>query len=170
MNNAVDLVRRKKSPAELLGEDAPTKIPDTVNADALALLLGESLSAIYKLAKMEILVRASHGEYSLRDSVRNYCRHIAHDPDADALMVEKIRQTREAADQLAIKNKKAKGELLDAAEVERTWAGVLRDLRAAMLAVPSRVGSRLPALSQHDISEVSREIKDALVELAHGSD
>ena len=38
-----------------------------------------------------------------------------------------------------------RGELLDAAEVERTWGGVLRTVCAGMLAVPSRIGAEADA-------------------------
>jgi predicted RecA/RadA family phage recombinase len=38
-----------------------------------------------------------------------------------------------------------RGELLDAAEVERRWGGVLRTVRAGMLAVPSRIGAEADA-------------------------
>lgn len=59
-----------------------------------------------------------------------------------------------------------RGELLDAAEVERTWGGVLRTVRAAMLALPSRCAARLPHLTAADVVEIDAEVCAALVELA----
>jgi phage terminase Nu1 subunit (DNA packaging protein) len=55
-----------------------------------------------------------------------------------------------------------RGELLDAAEVERTWGGVVRTIRASMLAIPSRCGARLPHLTAADIAEIDAEVRAAL--------
>jgi hypothetical protein len=51
------------------------------------------------------------------------------------------------ADVAEIKAAKMRGELVAAAEVESEWSGVLRTVRAGMLAVPSRVSQRLPHLT-----------------------
>jgi len=59
--------------------------------------------------------------------------------------------------------------LVKSSEVERAWAAVLRDVRAAMLAVPSRCGATLPHLTAHDIAELDREIRNALEGLADGN-
>jgi phage terminase Nu1 subunit (DNA packaging protein) len=45
------------------------------------------------------------------------------------------------------------------------WSGVLRTVRAGMLAVPSRAAQRLPHLSAHDVAEIDAEVRAALVEL-----
>jgi phage terminase Nu1 subunit (DNA packaging protein) len=47
------------------------------------------------------------------------------------------------ADVAEIKAAKLRGSLVEAAEVEAAWSGVLRTVRAGMLAVPSRVSQRL---------------------------
>jgi phage terminase Nu1 subunit (DNA packaging protein) len=71
------------------------------------------------------------------------------------------------ADLAELKAAERRGELLDAAEVERTWGGVLRTVRASMLAVPSRmIGARLPHLTAVDIDEIDREVRAALTEVA----
>src|SRR5437867_12750798 len=43
-----------------------------------------------------------------------------------------------------------RGRLLPAADVAREWEGIVRDARAALLAVVSRVRARLPHLTAHD--------------------
>ncbi len=58
--------------------------------------------------------------------------------------------------------------LLDAAEVEATWRRACAALRARLLAVPSRCGSRLSYLTPHDIAEINHEIRAALTELGTG--
>jgi phage terminase Nu1 subunit (DNA packaging protein) len=70
------------------------------------------------------------------------------------------------ADLAELKAAALRGELLDAGEVEREWGGVLRTVRASMLAIPSRVGARLPHLTATDIGEIDREVRDALGEVA----
>jgi phage terminase Nu1 subunit (DNA packaging protein) len=72
------------------------------------------------------------------------------------------------ADLAELKAAEKRGDLLDAAEVERECSGVLRTVRAGMLAVPSRVGARLPHLTAADVDEIDREVRDALGEVAGG--
>jgi phage terminase Nu1 subunit (DNA packaging protein) len=66
-----------------------------------------------------------------------------------------------------IKAAKMRGELVEAAAVETEWAGVLRTIRAGLLAVPSRVAARLPHLSKHDVAEIDQEIRAALGEIGN---
>lgn len=83
-----------------------------------------------------------------------------------AYLAEKIRLANAQAVKVELQNAQARKELLPAKAVEAEWSAVLRDVRAGMLAVPSRVQQRLPHLSAHDVSEIDREIRDALAALA----
>ena len=74
------------------------------------------------------------------------------------------------ADLAELKAAEKRGAMLDAAEVEWIWGGVLRTVRASMLAVPSRIGARLPHLTVLDIDEIDRKVRDALTEVAEGRD
>jgi phage terminase Nu1 subunit (DNA packaging protein) len=47
----------------------------------------------------------------------------------------------------------------------RKWSGILRKVRAAILAVPSRVAARLPHLSRADVAEIDAEVRAALTEM-----
>jgi phage terminase Nu1 subunit (DNA packaging protein) len=67
---------------------------------------------------------------------------------------------------LALKNAAARGELLDADAVEADWHNTLRQVRAGMLAVPSRAGARLPHLTTHDVAEIDAEVRAVLAETA----
>src|SRR5262249_28593970 len=62
--------------------------------------------------------------------------------------------------------RKRRGELLDAGAVEREWHDVLRQVRAGVLAVVSRVRAQLPHLSAHDVEVLDRELRSALTSLA----
>jgi phage terminase Nu1 subunit (DNA packaging protein) len=65
---------------------------------------------------------------------------------------------------------KMRGDLVDAAEVEAELSGVLRTVRAGLLAVPSRVSQRLPHLSPHDVAEIDAEVRTVLTDLGGCAD
>ena len=63
-----------------------------------------------------------------------------------------------------------RGESLDANCVEQEWSGILRMVRAGVLAVVSRARSRLPNLTAHDARIIEEELRTALQTLAADSD
>jgi phage terminase Nu1 subunit (DNA packaging protein) len=69
-----------------------------------------------------------------------------------------------------LQNAATRGALLDAGDVEREWTATFAGVRARMLAVPSRAAQRLPHLGAHDVSEIDREVRDALAEVARSGD
>lgn len=156
-------------------EAAPEPIPAVLHEVPLAQLLGVSASQVRYLAKEGVAVRVKPSHYDTRKTVANYVARLserarkAGNPKGNAqLDAEKLRGAKETADKLELANAKARGDLVPAAEVERAWANVLRDVRSALLAVPSRIGATLPHLSAHDVAAVEREIKAALEGLANG--
>lgn len=64
-----------------------------------------------------------------------------------------------------LKARKMAGELVEASEVEREWADMLRTVRAGMLAVPQRVAQRCPMLDAHTVAEIDAEIRAVLKEI-----
>lgn len=153
----------------------PESIPAVLHEIELAQLLGVSASQVRYLAKEGIAVRVKPSQYATRPTVANYVARLserakkAGNPKGNAqLDAEKLRATKAQADKIELANAKARGDLVPAAEVERAWSNVLRDVRSALLAVPSRIGARLPHLSAHDVAAVEREIKAALEGLANG--
>ena len=72
----------------------------------------------------------------------------------------------DSADLRELEVQRRRGQLLEAAAVEREWAGVLRAVRAAVLAVASRVRARLPHLTVHDAQVLDEELRAALQALA----
>jgi phage terminase Nu1 subunit (DNA packaging protein) len=161
---------------ELLGElpaPAQAAIPELMTGGELAMFLGIQSARVNDLARDGVMVRVSRGRFDVRKSLHNYLARLRDGavkggPQTDELKVEKLRLAREQADKLEISNAAARGELVRAADVEREWANVLRDVRSTMLAVPSRVGSKLVHLTAHDVAAIEAEIKAALEGLAHG--
>lgn len=150
-------------------------IPGVVHETELAELLGVSASAVRNLAKERVAVRVKPSHYATRPSLANYLERQrvqirkAGNPKGNAqLDAEKLRGAKATADKLELANAKARGDMVEASAVERAWSNILRDVRSALLAVPSRIGATLPHLSAHDVAELDREIKAALEGLANG--
>ena len=153
---------------ELIGN--PQECP--VTADTLAGWLGTTAARINTLAREGRILRRADRLFDLRPAVRAYVADLkatkgnsalANNPELNA---EKIRLARASAEKLETANLKAKGDLAPLAEVERAWAGILRDVRAALLALPSRAASRLGHLTPHDVATLDREVRAVLEELA----
>ena len=142
----------------------------------LADLLGLDARTVRKHGANGVVVKAQKGSrsgpamYDLEQSVRSYCRWLAdratRHSDDDPLKLEKIRQAKAAAEKLELHNAAARGELVPTSEVRAAWGGVMRDVRAGMLAVPARVGAILPNLSPRDIAQIETEVRRALEALA----
>lgn len=157
--------------ADILGPPKPDPGDDLVTAAVLADWLNLSPPRLHALAREGVLPRSADSRFPLKASVRAYADHLRQgqrgrltsNPELNA---EKVRLARANAEKVETANAKARGELIPATEVERAWAGVLRDVRAAVLAAPSRIGSRLPHLTAHDVAEIGREMTDTLAALA----
>lgn len=148
--------------------------PVTVTAVELAAYLDVIPRTVWRLADEGLVVRAGRGRYDLAASVRTYVTHIramaagrAGDEQA-GLTAERARLAREQADAVALRNAIARGEMVPAADVEREWSSILRNVRSRMLAVPSRVAARVPTLTKADVALVEHEVAAALTELADG--
>jgi len=143
----------------------------------LCALLDLSSGALSELKARGIAVHLAHDNYDLTATVTNYVRHLRGvaagwgPPDQAAdLTAQRARLAREQADGLALKNARARGELVAAEEVERAWGDVLRQVRARIMAVPSRLRADLPEPGPGVIEALDRELRDALSELGHADD
>ena len=163
---------------DLLADDPPpTTYPKVVHERDLAALLGMSRQSIAEQVRSGVLDRAGRAQFELLPSVNRYCDHLrkhagrAGRPSEsnDALKAERLRLTKAQAEAQEAKNRLASGELVEAAAVAREWQTILRDVRAAVLAVSSRYGAAMPHLSASDIATLDREIRDALEGLADGN-
>ena len=143
-----------------------------VTAESLAGWLGTTAARINALARDGRIRRRADKLFDLRPAIRAYVGDLkatkgnsalANNPELNA---EKIRLARASAEKLETANLKTKGDLAPLAEVERAWAGILRDVRAALLALPTRAASRLGHLTPHDVATIDREVRAVLEELA----
>lgn len=170
---------------DLLGDEtSPVETPPTVaagipaelNESALARLLGVGASRIRTLARDGVLVRSGKGRFDTCKSLHGYLENLrVHASRAgrpseggDALKQAKTRLAEEQAAKAELQNAALRAELVESSVVQREWQNILRDVRSTILAVPSRVGAKLPHLTAHDVAEIDREIKSALEALANG--
>jgi phage terminase Nu1 subunit (DNA packaging protein) len=87
-------------------------------------------------------------------------------PSATSLHAFRTRKECALAELRELEVKAKRGELLDADAVAREWADVLRQVRAGVLTVVSRVRVRLPHFSAADAAVLDDELRQALAALA----
>ncbi|WP_353641380.1 hypothetical protein [Mesorhizobium sp. WSM2239] len=156
---------------ELVGTVRKQPADSLVTAEELAEWLGLSRRRIDELTIAGVLTRAARARYALRASILAYCADQRSKTSgrgrADpAYTAAKTRAAQAQAEKLETANAVARSELIPAVEVEREWSAILRHVRAAMLALPSRIQQRLGHLTAHDMTSIDREIRDALAEIA----
>jgi terminase small subunit / prophage DNA-packing protein len=152
------------------------RLPVTVTASVLADLIGVSPRSCTDLAARGIIVRGpGRTGFLLRESLRGYADHLRKlatgrggESAIAAATAERSRLLKAQADAQEAKNKLAIGSVLDAAEVEKAWSDIIRQSRAAVLAVPPRCQQRLPHLTAHDVNEFDLELREALRTLGEG--
>ena len=136
----------------------------------LADLIGVSPRSCTDLAKRGIIVRGpGRTGFLLRDSLRGYSDHLRKlaagrggESAIASATAERGRLLKAQADAQEAKNKLALGAVLDAGEVQKAWGDIVRQTRAAVLAVPPRCQQRLPHLTPHDINEFDLELREAM--------
>lgn len=159
------------------GDSTLPETPRTIHESNLAALLGISRQTVGEKVRSGVLHRVGRATFSYPEAVTAYCGHLREHASragrpsigGDELKAEKLRLTRAQADAQEAKITRERGELVPADAVSREWAGILRDLRNALLAVPSRCGAGLPHLTSTDIATLDREIRLALEGVAHGN-
>jgi terminase small subunit / prophage DNA-packing protein len=145
---------------------------ETVSAVELGRILGISGRAVREHSLNGVLTKDARGRYPFPGAVVQYCEHyrkIAAGRGGTGAVAsttaQRARLIAAQADAVEAKNARERGSLLDAAAVERGWCDLVRQSRAAVLAVPSRCQQRLPHLTLHDVSEIDHELREALREL-----
>lgn len=155
------------------------RAPERVRKTAFAKLVGISPGRVSQMITAGLPVEAdgridvAKGKAWIRENV-SASRSAAQSPQADLPFAaqpdaasERLRLIKEQADHAALKNAALRRELVPAAEVEREWAGMLRQVRAGVLAVPSRLRQMLPGLTAAEVEAIDAELRRVLEELAH---
>lgn len=154
----------------VLGGTPQPAVAEMVSADELGAWLGISGTQVHRLARQGTIPRTDDKRFDLRAAILAYAEHLregqrgrlAANPD---LAEQKVRLARANAEKVEIGNAKARGELLDARQVAHEWRAVVVDLRAAVLAIPSRMAARL-GLDRKATQALDAEIRDAMEMIA----
>ena len=80
----------------------------------------------------------------------------------------KRRKESALADLRQLEAQQKRGQLVPAEAVVREWEGIVRSVRAGILAVPSRFRARCPEVSATAVAILAEELRSALVALAEG--
>ncbi|WP_417272209.1 DNA packaging protein [Celeribacter halophilus] len=159
--------------------DAPVH---RIDGAGLCALLGVTPAVLTDLKRKGIAVHCGRDAWDLTATVSGYCAHLrgtasgrGGEEHVNTLTAERARLAKEQADAQALKNARARGELIEADAVTREWADVLRGVRARVLAVSSKVRQRLGHLTSEDVAEIDAILREALTEAAqegaeHGTD
>jgi phage terminase Nu1 subunit (DNA packaging protein) len=166
-----DLTEAELADIAALVSGPPAAGPVGSAAD-LSTWLGLAPARINALAREGRIPRRADGRFDLKPAVRGYVESLRLKSGSSALAsnpelnAEKIRLARANAEKIESANARARGELAALSDVEREWGGILRDVRAAFLALPSRAAARLGHLTPHDVATLDREVRAVLEELA----
>jgi phage terminase Nu1 subunit (DNA packaging protein) len=148
-------------------------ISDKLSKADIAELFGVSVRSVYNWQKAGWLVRSGR-HYEVAGSIRGLIKGLltqARGQSSDSGLVEanvaaRGRLATAQARAVELRNQVAEGTLLHADDVEARWSGITGDVCGRMLALPARVGMRLPHLTPLEISEIDREVRDVLTEMS----
>ena len=152
------------SPSATL-DDLPAGLSVTV--DGFSRLVGTSPSTVYGRLRAGSLRASGRNRLPVAENVRLYCDLIGTKGSERQRAGSKDRLASAQAEWHELRVQKARGELLDATAVEREWQSILRGVRAELLSLPSRIGSRV-GLTPTDVAAIDREVRDLLESLAEG--
>lgn len=144
----------------------------------IAKLLMLTERRVQQLAAEGVIPRAEKGRYELAPAVQGYIKFL-HDrmhgnnsqvADLD-YHAEKARKTKAEADLVELTAAKRKGELIEAADVDREAQAVMLQIRARMLAVPDRVTPRVVGETDERAvkAAIADEIEQALTALSESA-
>lgn len=136
--------------------------------DDLCLWCAISRNTAQDYADKGVFVAVSPGKYGLVKSTNNYIERLRKAASGRGGPIETARaKLIEAQTKLAEKKAGAlSGELVPIKEVEVYWASVLKAVRAAVLAIPTRIAARVPGVGLPIVDAMDREIRDVLSGLA----
>ena len=122
-----------------------------VNAAVLGRVLGISRATIANLATDGVLPRADRGLFNLAACVQAYIKHKlisagAADVGVKSLISERSRLAKLKADAAEREALVEAGELVDVADIENAWLGVVAVARSRLLLIPTKVAARVITL------------------------
>lgn len=139
-------------------------------AKTIANLFNLTDRRIRQLAAEGVIPPPENGKYELIGSVQGYIRYLQErafskdlrdtDTHAQAVRVKKL-----TGDKLELELAALRNEVLDTQWVIALCSQLVVAARAKFLALPGKVKSRAPSLTEHAFSEMEYQVREALTEL-----
>jgi phage terminase Nu1 subunit (DNA packaging protein) len=133
----------------------------TVNDATLAALLGMSTRRVRQLVESGDLTRTGRNEFQLGAALRELLDHAAGEGANGALIRERVRATKAAADLREIEVAKARGEVARVEDFERVQGHTAMLVRTNMLNIPGRAVVRL--IGETDEARFKQALRDEIV-------
>ena len=147
-----------------------SKNSDLVSGPELARVLDLSLKSVVALAARGIITRASRGKYPYQASVAAYCAYLRKAvSNRPATTDERTRLLRARADAAEHALEQEREKYVNAAEADAEWTDIKRTIRAQLLVIPNRVAAKLPHLTEYDLGQLDRLVRDVLEETLDAS-
>ena len=156
------------------------KIPEVVRLAELASFLDLTERRIQQLTEDEVIIRVRKGEYEFIPSVKNYIESqskiFGEIETEDGVKVvdlkeektkEEIILLKKRSEEKEIKLRKMKGEIYEAADVEKVWSRLIEVFKAKLLNIPAELASKLAGEEDSGVieEEIEERITGALLEL-----
>jgi phage terminase Nu1 subunit (DNA packaging protein) len=139
----------------------------TVNDASLAALVGVSARRIRQLVESGDLTRHARNEFQLGPALRELLDHAAGDGANGALMRERVRATKAAADLRELEVAKQRGEVAPIEEFAAVQANTAMLIRTNLLNIPARAVLRL--LGESDETTFKRVLREEITLALHAA-
>jgi phage terminase Nu1 subunit (DNA packaging protein) len=148
-------------------------VQTTISRAELADLMGVSETRISQLAAEGVLVRKRAGFYPREENIALATRWLDEKEKLKSRQPcsPRLELVRLQAEMLKLKLEQARGELLPRKDVEETWSARVLAIRSQLLALPSKLASKVALFKTETEAEETfrQEIYDCLRALAAGS-
>lgn len=133
-------------------------------------IIGKTRQWVAELTKEGVLQQCGRGKYKLDENIQRYIEHLLGGKEDDKrpkLRDERAELVAIQKETARIKLQRMKGELHEAAEVEKIMNEMILTAKAKLLTIPSRLGLQLENEPSHVIeAAIGKEINAALASLA----
>jgi len=140
-------------------------------AAQLAKVFGCHERRIFELANKGIVVRAkAKGRFEFLPSIHAYIAHlekIAAGREGDNTLASvRTELEKEKTENFRLKNAALRSDLVSREEITEGWLRIVKAVRGAVLAIPTKARQKLPHLTAHDGEALAKICRDALTDVA----
>jgi phage terminase Nu1 subunit (DNA packaging protein) len=146
------------------------KFPVKISTSELAVVLGINERTVGKLVGKKILRREARGCFDLTDALQAYLAYreglVAAEHGSGTYGKARAQLYLERARMARLKREEIEGELLPSSKVLAGWSAILANVKARMLAIPSKCAPRLVGLKSAAEAKaiIETEVYEALEE------